>query len=588
MRHLSLLERIVTGGFRRARSLFVLALVTAQAAILVEGGCSVVTNETAIQCTSEADCLSRGPGFAGTTCDAVTKTCLRVESDQDLCSTNKECIERAGGVAAICRKRDRKCVTLQTPECPTVHQAAGQLLDDNAVVVGALTPAGHTELGDNMEAAMALAQADLSTQARGLPPIEGSSAVRPFVIVSCREFTSGGFDALNRAANHLAKTVGVPLVIGPVDPANDNFVLNEVFIPNRVLTILPTIVSTSLSQLPNPIAPTPIMWGVEITDSGTTTAAQELIARHLEAKVHADGVAGPIKIALMYEANFFGEGGATKMEEKLRFNGKGAAENAADGNYLRVNVGNLIDPIGNPAPEAKVAAAVAAVVDFKPHIVLHSYAPAAIPPTFFNLALAWPPGVPHAYHVDLLHTWTAFAPLLDILTAVPPLRDHVFAPAAHVSKETRDTLINPWLIRFREANRQLAASNTAEGTIVQVWYDATYLAAYAIAANRSKPLTGENLAATIPQFLAGQPVNTGPNDVNKAFSLLNSGQGVDLTGLSGNLNIDPRVGLPAPDYDIDMLCPAFDPASRRIVRFKASGFNTENGKGVGAPIGCGQ
>jgi len=550
-----------------------------------QGGCSVVTNETAIQCTSEQDCLAQGPAFAGTTCDAATKTCLKVASDQDLCSTNRQCIDRAGGVPAICRKKDRKCVTLQTPECPTVHQTAGQLLDDNAIVIGALTPAGHTELGDNMEAAMALAHKDLSTAARGLPAVDGSSGVRPLVILSCREFNAGGFESLTRAANHLAKTVNVPVVIGPVDPANDNFVLNEVFIPNRVLTILPTIVSESLTQLPNPIAPTPIVWGAEITDEATTTAAQELIAKDLEAKVRAQpGFTGPVRVALMQEGNFFGAGGASKMEQKLRFNNKSATENFADNNYLRVDVGNLIDPVGNPAPEKKVSDAVAAVVAFKPHIVLHSYAPAAIAPTFFGLAFAWPPAVPHAYHVDLLHTWTAFAPLLDVLTAAPPLRDRVYAPAAYVPPEMQAARAS-WLIRFKQDNLTLRSA-TAEGTIVQVWYDATFLAAYAIAANRAKPLTGENLAATLPQLLAGQPIMTGTDDVNKAFGLLNSGQGIDLNGLSGPMKFDPRVGLV--DANIEMLCPAMDKESGRIGRFKSSGFHIEGGKGIGVPAGCGQ
>jgi hypothetical protein len=562
-------------------------MMVAACAVAAQGGCSVVTNETAIQCVSEQDCLSRGPAFVGTTCDATTKTCLKVAADQDLCTTNRQCIDRAGGVPAICRKKDRKCATLQTPECPTVHQTAGQLLDDNAIVIGALTPAGHTELGDNMEAAMALAHKDLSTSARGLPQVEGSSGVRPLVILSCREFNAGGFDSLNRAANHLAKTVNVPVVIGPVDPANDNFVLNEVFIPNRVLSILPTIVSTSLTQLPGSTQTSPLVWGVEITDSGTTNAAQELVSGYLEAQVRAQpGFTGPVRIALMLEDNFFGQGGAAKMEQKLRFNNKSAVENLSDGNYLRVSVGNLIDPVGNPAPDQKVAEAVGAVLKFNPHIVLHSYAPAAIPKAFFGLAFAWPGNVPHAYHVDLLHTWTAFAPLLDVLTAVPPLRERVFAPATHVPDDAKARM-GPWLIRFKQDNLSLNSA-TAEGTIVQVWYDATFLAAYAIAANRGKPLTGENLAATLPQFLAGPAVVTGPDDVNKAFSLLNSGQTIDLAGLSGAMNLDPRTGIPGPDYDIDMLCPELDPQSNRISRFKDSKFFTKDQKGQGAPVNCGK
>ena len=99
-------------------------------------GCAAVTNTTAVQCTSEAECLGRGPEFAGTTCDKATKTCVKLPEDTDLCSKNQECIDRAGGAPAICQKATRKCVPLTTAECPTVLAKPGQLLDDNTVVIG--------------------------------------------------------------------------------------------------------------------------------------------------------------------------------------------------------------------------------------------------------------------------------------------------------------------------------------------------------------------------------------------------------------------------------------------------------------------
>lgn len=569
-----------------SRPLFLgLALIASLGVAAGAPGCSFATNETAVQCTSEAECLSLGPAFAGTTCDKATKTCVRVAEDADLCTSNQQCIDQSG-LPSICRKRDRKCVPLLSKECPTLLAKAGQLSDDNTIVVGALTPAAHTELGDVMEAAMSLAQTELSTQVRGLPsPEDGSGPVRPFVIVSCREFNSDGFNGLNRAANHLSKDIGVPLVIGPVDPANANFTMTEVMIPNRTFVILPLGIPKTLYSLST--GPTPMMWSATATDTATTIAAQEFISKSLEQKIKTERGKTSIKVALMQEDNFFGEGGASNMEQRLRFNGKTVLENLNDNNYLRVNIGNLIDPVGNPAPAAKVAAAVQAVQAFKPDIVIHAYAPAAIPPTFFSLVLDWPQGTPHAYHIDILTTFSVFAPLLDIINLIPPLRQQVFSVANHNPPETQQRIAE-FLIRFRAQFPQFRASNTAEGAIVHQWYDSTYMAAYAIVANRAKPLTGENLSATISLLQPpGTLIKTGTQDISKAFGLLNSGQGIDLDGISGTMNLDPRTGAPAPDYDIDLTCPALDQASGRITRFKASGFFTVGGVGSGAAAGCG-
>jgi hypothetical protein len=59
-------------------TLFSAAISTLLLPVILAPGCSFVTNETAIQCTSEAECLALGPAFAGTTCDKATKSCKKV------------------------------------------------------------------------------------------------------------------------------------------------------------------------------------------------------------------------------------------------------------------------------------------------------------------------------------------------------------------------------------------------------------------------------------------------------------------------------------------------------------------------------
>src|SRR5262245_50211847 len=95
------------------------ALFIGGLAIWGSQACQSVTNATAVQCINEAECRAKGPEFANTTCDTVTRTCVPLPtSNPDACKTNAECISRAGGAPAICRKTDNTCVNVQTAECP--------------------------------------------------------------------------------------------------------------------------------------------------------------------------------------------------------------------------------------------------------------------------------------------------------------------------------------------------------------------------------------------------------------------------------------------------------------------------------------
>lgn len=566
--------------------------VTAVGLAATAPGCSFATNETAIQCTSEADCLSLGPEFAGTTCDGATKSCVKVASDQGLCKTNQECVDKAGGADAICRKRDRTCVTLRSPECPTVIAQPGQLLSDEAVVIGAITPAGAGEAGDLINAAIELAQIDLSKiGGRGLPSVTDSPDTRPLVVVACREFGTGGYDSVVRAAQHLARNVEVPVVIGPVDPANAALTASQVFNPRRILSILPTGTSSVLATLPNPIAPTPLVWSPSYGDVEIAQAAGEFVSKVLEPAIRAQGET-TLRIAVLGEDNFLGQTTADLVQAQLRFNdGKTAVENASASPpaYLRVSMGDLIDPVGNPAPESKIAAAIGAIYQFKPHIIFHSYALLAIAPTFFPLVFNYPPpgpGTPAPVHIDVVATFGSFPPLnevVDVLSnpAIPApgrLNARLFSMTGHLKDFSRNSA---WVLKFKNQFPQFAMSDTPNSAIVQSWYDSTYLAAYAIVANGRKPLTGENLATTLQQLSPpGQAINTGTDDVPKAFGILGSGQPADINGLSGSLDMDPRTGRA--NYDISVTCPVVG-ADGRSRGFKDSGFYTERGVGVGVP-----
>jgi hypothetical protein len=580
-------------SFTTPKVLASILLIGGATVAAIAPGCSFTTNTTAIQCASEAECVALGPEFAGTTCDANTKTCIKVPEDSDLCKTNKECIDLAGGQPAICRKSNHKCVNLLSPECPRVMAQPGQLLNDDTIVVGAITPVAAIELGDVMDEALKLFQAEFTTKVKGLPGLNGSPNVRPLVIVACTEFAGGltgsGYDEVVREATHLVKDIGVPVIIGPVDPAHTALVASLVTLQNRTLVIQPTGDNPYVNNLPSPTAPTPIIWSTSPNDRQYVQAAAELIAKQLEPQLNKDGVA-KIKIATVADGTSYGTATAEAVEKLIKFNGKTAAENQTDGNYIRLSLGDSLDKVNNPAPAEQFAKAQGAVFGFKPNIIIDIYAPVTVTGAFYPLAFGWgdaTQGAPFPYHVDLVATMGAFAPLFDVLSTVVPLQGKVFSFASHREAD-RIQAASEWVTKFKTAAPQFATSFTPFATKVQQWYDAGYLAAYAIAATGDKPLTGENLGKTIPLLNPpGMSIKVGTEDLPKALGILGSGQGIDLEGLSGNMNLDPADGTLK--YDLDVTCPVLDPVTRKIVTFRPSGFYVPaaTGQGVGT-LACPQ
>jgi hypothetical protein len=571
-------------AFGARRTLAGALFISAVAAIVSAQGCAAVTNTTAIQCTTEQECLNLGPEFAGTTCDPATKTCVRPKEDQDLCTTNQECVDRANGQPAMCKKSTRKCVNLLTPECPVVLAQPGELVNDRTIHIGLISPSGASFCGnvcEAMERTVQLAQSEFSKQLRGLPAADGTSEPRPLVVVSCHEF-SGGYEALLRMANHLAKNVEVPVVIGGVDAANDLVVETQVFNPAKVLSIIPVGTSFALGQQVNPIAPTPILWRNSLSDVLVAKATGQLVQQHLAAKALADTGETELRVAMLVERNALGQGLAKQMRENWTFNNKLAKDNPST-TFLEIDIGDFLDTVGNPAPEQKIGAAVNAIYGFKPHIIAHAYAPAAIAPTFFPLVINWPAGLYMPYHVDLLPgSFLIFTAMFPVIDLVPTLKGKVFSTDVRPPTDTAHR--DEWIIKFKTAFPEFRDTPIPGFTaIVEGWYDSFYLAAYGIVANRNKPVTGANIAATLPLLNPpGQIIRTGTEDMAKAVGALGSGQGIDLQGISGDLNLDPVTG--ETKYDTVVACPFRDPVTNKTVAFGPSGFYTENGVGKGAPV----
>ena len=160
------------------RKYLLIALMIGVVSVFGFGGCSLL-NTTSVQCLSEAECLAKGPAFANTTCDSVSKTCMQVDAGARSCQHNSDCIAANNNAAAICRKSDYKCAVLQTAECPDFLGTLDQLKNDNAIVLGMLSGFPTDLISLQYERAVTMAQQDFTTSSgvMGLPSFDGSGNV---------------------------------------------------------------------------------------------------------------------------------------------------------------------------------------------------------------------------------------------------------------------------------------------------------------------------------------------------------------------------------------------------------------------------
>lgn len=561
------------------RPVLSIALAMAGAFIAFAQGCTVVTNTTAVQCTSEQECLTKGPGFEGTTCDPVTKTCIKpVESLG--CTSNKECLDapEANGDAVVCRQS--RCVRLKTPECPVVFTKQGnsELANEDVIILGALTPVLHTELGTVMERALEMAHTELSNGfLRGLPATSTSAGSRPIAVVACREFGSG-LEGLLRAANHLAKDVQVPLVIGPVDPGNGGLVASQAFLPNRILNILPTGVVSSLANLPSPIAPTPLIWRLNYDDRAMAKVTSAFLINQIEPKLLAEGIQPPYRVAVLSGGDLASQSIQAQLLAELKFNGSPGAPNDVAANQAAgscpsavnqkcleiYNFGDINDTLANPNPDAKIASVLADLWNFQPNVVFHTYQPAGIPKAFFPCEGGFPGKKP--YHIGVGPVWNGFGPLFPFLNAQQGRNARMFSVQQYEQTTSppfpvTSVEVTSWLDRFNRQFPEFKDSVSPKSQPVWLLYDSMYLAAYAIASLGDKPVTGENLAQVLGRMNGpGNAVTTyysagGPNgaEMDVAFRELKAGQNIDLQGLFGTMNFDTKTG--APQYGLEISCP---------------------------------
>lgn len=544
-------------------------------------GCSFALNTTAVQCTSEDECRARGPGFENSTCDPATRSCVTVEVNAARCTTNAECSEL--GTPAICRKEDNRCVELLNNDCPLLLGETSELLDDDVIVMGVVAPSSVSTFGAQAERAVWLAQRDVSRNFKGLPAAAGSEGTRPVVFVACYEFNDPP-NGILRGGRHLVDDLRVPVVVGPIDPASAVPLAAEVLLPAGVMNILPTAIVTSVEDLPNPAAPTPLVWRLNHNDIDQGKVIAELIEKHLEPRLRAEGVVQPaedVRVVIAAEDNALGQSVLRRTQEVLRFNGKSAVENAsATPPAFMVAKLPAFDPQRYPDPYRAVFPTVQATHVFKPHIVIH--ASALFSTDYFDpLEANWPVGVPPPVHIGATPPW------LDDITLAwlgnDQTRAHRFFGVGG-GIQADSGAFSQWVLRFKTEFQEFQTLPIVPQIIAQ-FYDAAYVALVAAAGAGDKPLTGANIADAVQRLQppAGELLAT-PDNIPRMFGDLAEGKNVNLQGVVSNLDFDITTGRSKRDAVVQ--CPQL--AGGAYLSFKDTGlrFDTIQGRVTGAVADC--
>jgi hypothetical protein len=568
--------------------------------VLASQGCNAITNTTAIQCLSEQECVSKGPGFENTTCDPISKTCVPVEAGVGTCSTNAECTAKNNNVPSICRKSDKTCVVLVTPECPTLLDSRNSAAtDDNTIVAGLWSFANLNVVGAQFENISRLVQQQFMDRAGGVPGPGGKP--RPVVFLACNEFLSNS----NAAAKHMMEDVQVPIAIGPYDDNHSLPVLRDYYIPNGTLAVNPVSLNSSLSSLPgNPFAPIPNFWRPQGDDIPTLQVMAagisdggELQKRFVKTSGKDPGP-GNWKVMIVKEESFLGENYTNFMLKTLNLNGKTGADLLNDTAHFKVvSMGNpVLDPVKDPDPVAAgtpaVTTAIAGAPPFAPNIVIYLVASQfAVPYVLLPMEFGWPQdGTPLPLHVSTALVFTnELAPIPDLVKRVyfGDLATQPDTPE-RAARLTQFFQIYNTTFKSQEPTNPLHLDEKTAFSLHYGVYDATYFTMALLAGIGDKPVTGANAAAVAASKFAvsGKVIANDASKIPEMLSAVALGQPVTINGLFAPLAFDPKTGAPSINGSLD--CISFDPAAG--FQFIPAGYvyDLTSNKAVGQidPVKC--
>jgi hypothetical protein len=453
------------------------------------------------------------------------------------CDSNAQCIDAHGGELWVCSTSAHRCANLLSTDCPRVltDDRRAELRDDELIVLGTLC---DSKTGCN---GIETAWSEIHAQG-GLPPRTPGGPKRPLAIITCD--TGSHADGVVTGSQppmplaHLAFDVGVPIVLGETSNAV------TMLAPSSPLQ---TLLLGHFGEISGPGAGSLVTYRTSAAKLAHVTTIAASISDYFEPSLKGPGgpLAGgkPLKILALVRGDAATAPAGPMLSDTLRFNGARAAENGE--NFQLVTYPAFGNPFSDGAATTK--GLVQAVVAAKPHVIIFEGQAEIYTPLLPGIEEAW--------------TETSYRPrfliggglgktplLLGAIAGNDDLRRRTFGFTSELVEE--DT---PGFLAFRDAFRSAVPGGTPSAIDAE-GYDAAWLAFYTLAL-RDRAAQPDAAAPPIASFLPmllpapGRPrLMVGAAGVASALALL--GNGVDLIGASGPLDLDLATGTSEQDVDI--------------------------------------
>ncbi len=562
------------------------AIIACSAALTA---CTLLLNSNVEeQCSTDADCVARGPAFVGSVCtpqqvctspNAKTDGGDNDAPDQSGCTSNKECIERNGNQPYMCRKADKRCVSLLSKTCDRIYAQKADLESDEAVYVGFMSVGrtGNTaSVGLQEEAGAELAQREIARGTAGLPPSSAGRSRRPLVLISCDELADSP-----ESVAYLVDELRVPAILGPA--------LSNNFIAATATTIAKDVLlmsTTASSPLIAGLDKKGLVYSVNPSDALAAEAWVKYLSE-IEPRLKTEVTGGgPLKVMVIQRGDGLGIGMVNVINSKIRFNnGMTAAQNDQAGNFKVFNYGDPFDKVNNPNPEQKYNQAAIAIADFKPHFVIGA-GTSEIPEHILTKLEQdlWTVDAYRPFYIGVrgLETPALMALMQaseDDAGSKRSFRKRIVTTGFGA---VGSTVFANFQLRYKAEFPDPAVP--PPGQYAAQAYDSVYLLAFAIAGAGEEPLTGSRISAGLLKTQPAQPavpkIDVGPDSVSNAFIDLANGKQLDINGASGPLDIDQASGVVT--TDVQLRCLNLD-GSGKPIGWKDSGryLSTASGELTG-------
>ncbi len=510
--------------------------------------CTLLLKTSADQCSTTDDCLAKGPDFAGTVCGA-DHVCGKNAIVS--CDTNASCIQAYQGKPYFCRQADHQCISLTSTDCPMVLGEPEDLANDKTIFLGAVeqlsgaAAAVEKPSNDTLD----MVRQDFKHYAGGIPDPKGG-APRPVVWVLCDEIRDTANKAYLEAARHLVQDVRVPAVVGMVTSGAGLDMMNQQFIPGNQFVISMSVQSSAFTTLAassttDPVG-TRLFFRTSNRDIQASSVMNAAVSDHIEALLKSAAPAGnvptgqPMKVLILNRGDAFGKALASGITDKIVFNGKSAADNLTDGNLSLCDYGNFPDINSQPAQTAFLAC-VNQGLTVRPHLVILAGAAEGATKIIGPMDVSWGDTQPYRpRYMSTANTESSIVTIAKDPTTPPDFFKRAFIfSVLPISNPVHDSSYAVELTTFAPGD------NTGNIHAPAIW-DAAYVTYFAIAAVGNKPITGPQIAAQMPLFVAApgrQKLDLTPLNITVGFSALTTGSGgLDFNGASGPLEWNLQTG----------------------------------------------